>query len=154
MKNPEVARRQQRLNHVFSQISSFAEHLELQAHWASYLCILVSGFLESSLRTIYAEYARHKSAPNVSNFVQRRLRGFQNPNMEAIIQLTSSFNPDWARDLKDATDGELKDAVDSIVANRHRIAHGESVDITYIRIKGYYAKTNEIIEFIENQCNP
>ena len=47
MKNIEVIRYQQRLDDLFKKIVAFAEDIELQSHWARYLCILVSGFLET-----------------------------------------------------------------------------------------------------------
>ncbi len=49
---------------------------------------------------------------------------------------------------------ELKDAIDSIVSLRNRIAHGESVGITYIRILEYYQRANRVIDFLINQCHP
>ena len=45
-----------------------------------------------------------------------------------------------------------KDAIDSIMANRHLIAHGKNSGISLVRVKDYLEKSIEVIEFIENQC--
>jgi hypothetical protein len=45
-----------------------------------------------------------------------------------------------------------KDAIDSIMANRHQIAHGKDVGITVARVKEYLEKVVEIVDFIEVQC--
>jgi len=50
--------------------------------------------------------------------------------------------------------GERKDAVDSVVANRHQIAHGQDVGLTLIRIMGYYAHVSETIDFLETEFVP
>jgi hypothetical protein len=55
--------------------------------------------------------------------------------------------------LQQYTDGEIKDAVDSIVANRHLIAHGESCNISFERLKKYYGSAVKAIELLESQCN-
>lgn len=152
MKNIEIVSRKQRLDNLFTSVAKLSEDFELQSHWARYLCVLVSGFLECSIRTLYAEYTRSKAAPYVANYVADQLKWFQNPKSEKIFELVRSFSSQWEEELKAYTEGERKDAIDSIVANRHLIAHGESVGITYARIQGYYERTLQVVEFIEGQC--
>ena len=154
MKNREIISNKQKLDHLFKKITAFSEDTDLQSHWARYLCILVSGFLETSVRIIYREYAKSKATPQVANFVVGKLEDFQNPKMEKILQLTGLFSTDWANELRLETDGELKDAVDSIANNRNQIAHGGSVGISYSQIQSYYERAIKVIELIENQCSP
>lgn len=153
MKCIDCVRYQHRLDDLFKRMMVFSDDIELQSHWARYLCVLVCGFIEVSVRSIYGSYARDKAAPQVVNFVERELSGFQNPNMEKILQLAGSFSPEWRQALEKATNGELKDAIDSIVANRNNIAHGESVGITYARIHDYYGKATTVLDLIERQCS-
>ena len=131
MNTLEAVRYKQRLDNLFGQISVFSENPELQSQWARYLCVLVSGFLETSICAIYGEFARRTASPYVANFVKCELGSFQNPKMGKIIELTRAFNSKWANELESKTAGKLKEAVDSIVANRHQIAHGRDVGITY-----------------------
>ena len=90
------------------------------------------------MRAIYGQYTQDKAAPNVANYVIRRLDGFQNPNMSKIISLTNSFNKEWGASLGEQTEGQLKNAIDSICENRNRIAHGRDSGITYTRINDWY----------------
>lgn len=152
MNNREAVRYRQQLDHLFKRIAAYREDLELQSHWARYLCILTSGFLETSVRSIYGQYARTKSAPFVANYVDGQLKRFQSPKMENILELTRSFSTDWEERLRDAVEGEPKDAVDSIVSNRHNIAHGKSVGITYHTVRRYYGNAIKVIELIDAQC--
>lgn len=153
MKNQEISSNKQELDYLFEKVTAFSADTYLQSHWARYLCILVSGFLETSVRIIYREYAKDKAIPQVANFVEGKLQDFQNPKMEKILQLTGLFSKEWENDLRRETEGELKDAVDSIANNRNQIAHGGSVGISYSQIKSYYDRAIKVIELIENQCS-
>ena len=153
MPNVQVERNRGRLDHAFQLAADYTDEPEAQGHWARYLCVLVSGFLEVSIREIYSEYCQHRSQPNVAKFVERRLRGLQNLNMERILELTRSFNTEWAQELENSGEGEIKDAIDSIISNRNRIAHVENVGISYVRILEYYRSAIRLIELIDRQCN-
>lgn len=153
MKNKEVVRYKQQLDDLFAKTSNLPQDdFEIQSHWARYLCIRVSGFLEVSIRSIYSQYAKDKAAPFVVNYVESQLKNFQNPNMEKILNITRSFNPSWAEELKKLTEGEIKDAIGSIVAQRNQIAHGGNAGITYSKIKIYYQNVIKLVELIEKQC--
>jgi hypothetical protein len=154
MRSLKIAKEQQRLDNLFAKISEIQrvspDDLDLQAHWARYLCILVSGFLENSISTIYIEYAKKKATPQIANFVQKRLEKFQNPNMDKIFQLMASFDEEWGKQFKIRTEGDIKDAVNIIVKLRNSIAHGKSVGITYITIKNYYQSAKKLLDVIED----
>jgi RiboL-PSP-HEPN len=155
MSDKEILRYQRQLNDLFDKVSNLGSDSEMQSHWAKYLCIRVSGFLEVSVYTIYKKYAKDKASPFVANYVEKQLSSFQNPKMEKILNITRSFNPKWAEELelKLTNNSEIKDSIDSIVDVRNKIAHGENVGITYIKIKRYYEVSLKLVEFLENQCN-
>jgi hypothetical protein len=154
MKNKEVVRYKQQLDALFAKISKLPQDdPEIQSHWARYLCIRVSGFLEISISAIYRQYTKDKSAPFVANYVESQLKNFQNPNMDKILRLVRSFNSLWEEELSEKTKDEIKDSIDSIVALRNSIAHGGNSVITYSKIKGYYTNTIKLVELIEQQCN-
>jgi len=153
MNSVEIHRHQQRLDALFGRVPRSADDIELQSEWAKYLCVLVSGFLEKSVTALYGAYAKAKANPNVASFVENRLRGFQNPNMENILKIAGSFSTEWRSTLEHSTEGELKDAVDSIYRNRNRIAHGEYSGITYTQIQQYYQSAIKVVSLIEKQCD-
>jgi hypothetical protein len=73
--------------------------------------------------------------------------------MQDIIELAGMFNSRWGEMLEQGSQGELKDAVDSVMANRNQIAHGENVGISYVRIKEYYNSILKLIDFVESNCS-
>ena len=87
------------------------------------------------------------------NYVERRLRRLGNLNTEQLLQFVGSFHPDWHNKLEQFVIGERKDALDSVIANRNSIAHGESVGLTYMRINDYYKRIGEVIDFVDEMFN-
>ena len=124
----------------------------MQSHWSRYLCVLVSGFLENTVELCLSEYSRRVANVAVANFVTAKLRGFQNPKMSAILELFGSFNPDWKAQLETATQGQLSDSVNSIVGNRHKIAHGESVSLSLSSLTAYYKDAVTVVELLQRTC--
>lgn len=154
MNTLEVHRMRTRLSNLFDKGKEkhISEDLELQSNWARYLCVLVSGFLEASVRTIYYEYTRTKAAPNVANYVDSQMSRFTNAKMDRILELTRSFSAVWADSLRVATQGRLKSSVDSVVDLRHKIAHGEPTGVSFSIISQYFTDVVRVIEIIEEQC--
>ena len=152
MTNIRIVSYRQRLDNLFGQVKEFTDNSELQAQWSRYLCILVAGFIEKSLQEILYKYTNDKAAPNIRNYVYSRLKRFTNPNMEDILTLLGAFHIEWRFKTESLAEGEMKDAVDSVIALRNTIAHGENTGISYTRIKEYYDSILKLVEHIESIC--
>jgi hypothetical protein len=146
-----IHQQKQRLDDLFKAASSLSD-IEMQSHWSRYLCVLVSGFLENSVELCLSEYSKRVANAPVSNFVSAKLRDFQNPKMGIILELFGSFNPDWRAQIDAATQGQLSDSVNSIVGNRHKIAHGESVALSLSGLAAYYKDAVAVIEVLQHTC--
>ena len=140
---PERVRYRTRLDGLFSNVSALSANPELQSHWAKYLCVLVSGFLEIAIKEIYREFSIARADLRVANFVDSRLNWFQNPNAQRIEELAGGFDKRWGEEISDSLDQELKDAVNSIVSNRNNISHGRDVGLSYVRMRDYYQRFSE-----------
>jgi hypothetical protein len=146
-----VAGHRSRIDGIFARAAGVND-MELQADLASHLCVVVSGFVEQATRHIFGEYARTKANPHVARYVERQLDGFTNANAAKLCQLSGAFKAEWGTDLEAYLEGQRKDALDSVIANRHNIAHGRSVGLTYVRIKEYYEQAQDIVAYLEAQC--
>ncbi len=144
----EIVRQRDRLNALFLQVDKI-DDLEMQSHWAKYLCVLVSGFIETSARSLLISYASQNSTPKVASYVSQQLKGLQNVNLEKLLQLFCSFSDDWRVKLETYTDDEMKNAVNNIIANRNNIAHGQHVGLTYTRVNEWYRKSLDLIQYID-----
>ncbi len=153
MGRPEVSRLKNRLDATFDRGKSLLD-IETQADFARYLCVLVSGYLEKSVAELVLEHARRSGGPTLQRYVESRTRRFANANCQRLKELLGSFNPDWSARLELVLVDQFKDAVDSLVALRHAIAHGESAGITFRRVADYYASVQLVVDEIADLCVP
>ena len=149
----EVSRLKQRLDATFKRAEGVAQDAELQADFARYLCVLVSGYIERAVIELVLEHARQKGAPTLQRFVeQQTTRRFNNPNASRVQELLGSFDPGWRQEMEKFLVDEQKDAVDSIVALRNVIAHGGSVGITYRGVSDYYLQAQRLVNRVKELC--
>ena len=156
MKLHELNSQLQKLNDLIVATKSLPiDDVELQGHWGKYLCVLVAGFLENALANIYIEFSSRASAPQVASFTSNMLKRVNNPKASKFVEIAYCFKKEWGQELENylKQNPEIKDAVDSIMANRHLIAHGKSTSISIGRVKEYLMRSIKLLDFIEKQCN-
>lgn len=156
MHNRELAKQLQRIHDLIKRTDeACGGNLELQSQWAKYICVLSAGFLENALKEIYIEFANKKVSQPVANFVSSKLSPIRNPKSPLFLETAAAFYSIWRDELEVyLEDNGRGAAIDSIMANRHLIVHGQYNDsrISLVQIKGYLAKAIEVIDFIEQQC--
>ena len=150
----EVARLRKRLDATFGRCPSSSEDLELQADFAKYLCVLVSGFFENAIVALVLHYVEQRGAPEIASFVERQLDRWTNPNVEKIATLFAAFDPTWRASLEGYLVDERKESVNSLVALRHKIAHGESVGTSLAQIKAHYQVILGVVDHLADLTEP
>ncbi|MFX0200778.1 MAG: HEPN domain-containing protein [Candidatus Hodarchaeota archaeon] len=148
----DVSREKQKIDHIFNLANQIQPDDELLSHWAKYLCVLTSGFVENSLRAILTQFVAPRSSSEVANYVESKIRTITNLNEERVYQLLWSFSSDWGDKFREKRTEKQKDAIDSVVANRNLIVHGRSVGITIVRMREYYAEIIKTITMIDEEC--
>lgn len=148
----ELMARRSRLDAAFARVKALtSQDNEVQSDFARYLCVLVSGFVETAVSELAAQYCTSRSGPQVSNYARSQLAKLQNVKTERLLQFVGAFDATWRTELESFMDGARKDALDSVVDLRNKIAHGESVGVTYTRISNYYSQIKQAIDFLENR---
>ena len=154
MTHVELVRQHKALKAAMDRARDLQQDPELLGHWGRYLCVLTAGFLENTIRVLYAEHARQRASTEVSSFVSSQLERVLNPKANKFLEVASAFKRDWAKNLQiffDEDDGRRKNAIDSVMANRHLIAHGRSSSISVVRIREYLGAIEEVVDYIEQQ---
>lgn len=153
MRSQDLSSQLQRIRSLIKGTSmASANDLELQSHWAKYLCVLCAGLLEDSMTQIYGDYAKRSANPIVSSYVFSQLDRIQNPKTQKFIEIAAQFSKSWGAELElfASTDGR-KEAIDAIMANRNNIVHGGSSGITISQLTNYLNKSLEVLEHIEKK---
>ena len=149
---PAVLREKQHVESVFHLVDTLPHEEEPLAHWARYLCVLTCGLFERCVRIILADYADVRAHPDIARYGKTHINRITNINEEKFRQILGSFNDKWRVAFEvDVTDAQ-KDAIDSILANRNNIAHGIPVGITMPRVREYYGRVTEVIEWLYDRC--
>jgi hypothetical protein len=116
--------------------------------------VLVSGYLERAIVALLEDLAIRRSAPEIASFISKELSYWTNPTTGKICELLGAFSASWGRAAETFLVDEKKEHINSLVAIRHKVAHGESVGTGLHQIKEYYATTVTVVEFIANLVDP
>jgi hypothetical protein len=143
----------QRINNLFKLAKTLPQEEEVLSHWACYLCILVAGLIENTIGLLLSEYARTHASSEAANFIANQMRYQSNLNASKIRQLLGSFSDQWASDFDSTLLDDQKEAIDSILSNRHNIAHGRSNSISLVRVKDYYSRIQQVLEWISRRIS-
>lgn len=91
-------------------------------------------------------YVKLRSSSEIASFVERQLDRWTNPNTEKILNMFGAFSPSWRLALADYLVDQRKDSLNSFVALRHKIAHGESVGTSLSQVKKNYKVIVEVVD--------
>ncbi len=122
--------------------------LEIQSHWAKYICVVISGALEESIKNLFRPYVERRASSPISNFASNQLGFFQTATTDEIGKLLGKFDKRWEKDFSDFLTEEIKTGVNSIVGNRHRVAHGLDSAVTISQLKEWFPKVDELLHWI------
>lgn len=134
-----------RLDRVFES-SRGIEDDEIKSHYARYLCVLTSGYLEESVKIIIRTYVSQRTHSTISNYVDSSTNNITNLKTDKLSKFLNSFNSEWKDKFETTLTDEEKDSVDSVVANRHQIAHGQNVGVSYVRVNDWYKNVKKVVE--------
>ena len=155
MQDRELIRQFQALDSLFQKIPiACGGDIEMMSHWAKYLCVLSAGFIENALKEIYGSFIKGAASEPVAQFANSALFRIQNPKTYIFIKTAKAFKKPWAEKLETFVDEDgRREAIDSIMQNRHHISHGKDSGITIARLRPYLNKAVEVLDFVEVQCN-
>ncbi|HLP51361.1 MAG TPA: MAE_28990/MAE_18760 family HEPN-like nuclease [Chitinophagales bacterium] len=141
---------EQRLEALFAEVKKIDEGDELKSHLSKYLCLQVSGYLENVLRDLITEYAKGKCPQAIANYVNYNIEYCTNLKDERLYEILGSFDTTWADTFRTSLTQEQKASLNSIIANRNQIAHGNyfNSNISYRSISDYYSDLKEIVRVL------
>jgi RiboL-PSP-HEPN len=150
----EVARRKQIVDESFNRAGQIPQgDLQLVSDFGRYLTILVTGYLEKSLQELAIQCVRNQSSPRIQNYVESQIGRLINVNSDRILQVVGSFDASWRKDLETNFADELI-TVNSLYANRHPIAHGDSVGVTVNTAREHYDEVASLVNKLVELFDP
>lgn len=112
------------------------EDLEKQSHWAKYISVLTSGYLEQSIKEVLLDHSSRTASPRVARYIEQSWSRSQNMNTETICNLLNKFDGNWRSSFEDwlVADDNRKGWINAVVDSRNKIAHGEESNTTGVTI--------------------
>ena len=156
MRNRKLTSQVYMIQNLIKQTLQSCDDIEMQSHWAKYLCVLSSGLFEIAVQEIYGDFVRENTSQPIAKFVESKLARITNPNMKVFLELSDAFNVSWRSELQEFIDEDGRsEAINSIISNRHLISHGRAKDssITVTQLQNWFEKSLEVIKFIDKQCS-
>lgn len=130
-----------------------ALELEVQAHWAKYNCVLISGFLEQSIKEILLEHVTATSQPRVRRYVEQGWPTSKNMKTDAIREILEKFDYTWGEKFTGwVSEDERKKEVNEIIKWRNDIAHGNEANtnnVTRGSVASKFKVACDLVDFVE-----
>ena len=147
-----------RLNQLVKQSDqdpqSLATQLEMQAHWAKYICVLTSGYIEQAVKEIMLRHSKDRSAPNIASYIENSWPNSKNMNCDQLAKTLKSFDKHWESEFQNWLNAkeERKEHINQLVSWRNNIAHGNERNTNGVTIRSvstHFKSACELIDFIE-----
>lgn len=129
--------------------SGFTDAPDVEADYARYLCVLVTGFLEQAVERVILGYVDAQGNRRLSRYIAKRLQPNRNMRAKQLLDIVGQFDEDWRSQLDEKLTTRHRDAIGSVYASRNKIAHGEDVDLPYRQIHNDYVMVKEAVGFLE-----
>ena len=123
---------------------------EVKGHFAKYLCVRISGLIEVYFKAQIGDYVERSSPKEVANCVNKQFNHFTNIRSDKIDELLKVFSSDWSDEFSSKMNEELSSSLNSIIGNRHLIAHGDSDNISMANVSIYYDNVKKILNILDH----
>jgi hypothetical protein len=124
------------------------QSIQVQSDYAKYLVIRLGGLVEQVVTEVILAHVESQASRPIVTHISWRMGTFQNPNMERLLQLVGSFDRHRREQLEsEITDAE-REALGSVIAQRNRIAHGESSTISLSQVADYYSEIKAMLTLV------
>jgi len=149
----ELTKMKNRIDEAFKRVNDIdSDNIELQSHLAKYLCILVSGYVETAVSITVQEYARRNGSSTLCRFVESHISRFTNPSPEKIKNLLGRFAKEWRRQFEASVSKDKTEALTTLVKNRNKIAHGLDSQLTFSGVQNYYKIAQDVVKSVQVIC--
>jgi hypothetical protein len=125
---------------------------ELQSELSKLAAVLVCGYIERSVETIFLDYAEKRSPDPIKNFLRGHFKRGTNYDCAAIQNLLDRFSPAWGENFRRSLsdNAEIEERIKSIYTVRNSVAHGGNQNNSLRNIKTAYDTARSLISIIQS----
>lgn len=120
-----------------------------------YAVVRTCGCIETSFKSVIADYCSHRSKKQVKRFIDRRIReGSANPTIKNMHNFLLDFDKSWQLAFKtnlgaEPNNQQLLTSLQSLVDARNDFSHGGNPTVSLADVVSYYTHAKRIIEIMD-----
>ena len=124
---------------------------EVKSFLARFFCIRTSGLMEVFLKERISEYSRGKVPSVINRFLTSKFKDITNLKSSRLVDVLKSFSPDWADSFENYLEEheQQKNSLDSVIAQRHSIAHGQPASVSVVSMTQYFEDVKNVVNYLD-----
>jgi len=124
---------------------------EVRSLLVKMLCIRTAGLLEVFLKTRISEYSKGKVPAEINRFMTAKFKDITNLKSTKFADVLTSFSIAWADKFNKYLNEheQEKNSLDSVIAQRHNIAHGQPSNIGQASMRQYYEDVKHVVYYLD-----
>lgn len=124
---------------------------EVKSYLVKLLCVRTAGLLEVFLKTRISEYSKNKVPKEISRFLTSKFKDITNLKSSRFEEVLTTFSVDWGDKFRGYMEDheQEKSSLDSVIAHRHNIAHGQPSNIGSASMVQYYNDVKAIVVYLD-----
>ena len=120
---------------------------QIEAFLTQHLLIIICAEIEKKIKEMIIAQARDRCSDDFQTFIESCLNStFRSIQSSEIAGLLNKFGTARKERFRELVDERAKTAYDSIVVNRHDIAHGSGSNLTFREAVEFYRRGLSVIE--------
>lgn len=127
---------------------------EEQSHWAKYLSVLISGYLEQSIKEVLLEFTASHDAVKLGHYIKATWPESRNMKTSNIKDILEHFEHSWGEAFIVwlAANEQYKSEINSLIGSRNDVAHGKEANTTNVTLRSTRTRLEiafQVVDFLE-----
>jgi len=124
---------------------------QLDSYLAQFLSVKLCGLYEESIEQMVRDRAQRTGDAAIAAYVSWAAdKLFKNPDYSTIKGMIGTLDSQKAKQLDTRFTSDKQLALNSIVTNRHSVAHGKPANVTMRDVVGFFRKSRHIVPVLED----
>lgn len=138
------------LDDLKKQISDIDDD-EVKSSLVKLFCVRTAGLLEVFLKTRISEYSKNKVPKEISRYLSAKFKDITSLKSSKLKDVLTSFSTEWGAEFDEylADHEQQKSSLDSIIAQRHNIAHGQPSSLSLVAMSQYYDDVKAVVVYLD-----
>ena len=145
---PQTENYIRRLDELFKSVNGIKDD-EIKSIASEYLCVRVAGLVEYFFKQKVSEFTSKSCPKQIEKYITNAFAQFTNVNDEKIRNTLPKFDSQWLESYENQRTDNSKASLDSVIAIRHKIAHGGNMSMSYIQISQHYSNIKDLINLLD-----